>query len=189
MDIFLISGGGRRLEEVSINPFTVGDFRPEVVIGLLGLCGRITSGHPATQKMSEIILGEWNYSNLVWRTEFMCLKKKKIKSAVSRKQGLLCDRKGIHIKDQDFVFFSPRFPEQTEQIQLAMVSMTKAETLLFGLSLLPVPPPCYCHNIKARVCILGWADPSEPITRWGIWYRDKGLYTPCLLYTSDAADE
>ena len=50
MDIFLISGGGGRLEEVSRNPFTVSDFRPEVVVGLLGLCGRITGGHPATQK-------------------------------------------------------------------------------------------------------------------------------------------
>ena len=61
MDIFLISGGGRRLEEVSRNPFTVSDFRPEVVVGLLGLCGRITGGHPATQKgfgLSEIIFWE-----------------------------------------------------------------------------------------------------------------------------------
>ena len=51
MDIFLISGGHRRLEEVQINPFyTVGDFWPEVVISLLSPFGRIASGHPATQR-------------------------------------------------------------------------------------------------------------------------------------------
>ena len=51
MDIFLISGGHRRLEEVQINPFYTGcDFWPEVFISLLGLWGRIASGHPATQR-------------------------------------------------------------------------------------------------------------------------------------------
>ena len=43
-----------------------------------------------------------------------------------------------------------------------MASITKECRLLFGL-ILPIPSPCHWENMKARVCLLGWADPSKPI--------------------------